>query len=113
MRVIETYSHDSRIGVLIEVESEFDDSVTQAKLKELAHDLAMHIAAINPSKIEENAVSISKDQSSSPDQASDLLGQGFIKEPEITVRELIERLENELNAKIQVTRFERYDASDT
>jgi elongation factor Ts len=51
--VIEAYIHDSRIGVLVELNCETDFVAKTADFKSLAHDIAMQIAAMNPKYISE------------------------------------------------------------
>src|SRR3990170_5479072 len=69
--VIASYVHDGRIGVLVEVNCETDFVAKTDEFKELVKDLCLHIAASDP----ENEVS--------------LLGQPFVKNPDITVTDYI------------------------
>src|SRR6185312_16198636 len=46
--VVEAYVHSGRIGVLVEVNCETDFVVRTDDFKNLAHDLALHIAASAP-----------------------------------------------------------------
>jgi elongation factor Ts len=46
--VVESYVHNGRIGVLVEVNCETDFVARNEIFKELAHDVAMQIAAIDP-----------------------------------------------------------------
>jgi Translation elongation factor Ts len=51
--VIESYVHSGRIGVLIELNCETDFVAKTDDFKELAHDIAMQVAAMNPKFISE------------------------------------------------------------
>jgi elongation factor Ts len=51
--IIEAYVHSSRIGVLIELNCETDFVAKTDDFKELAHDIAMQVAAMNPKYISE------------------------------------------------------------
>lgn len=46
--IIEGYVHDSRIGVILELNCETDFVARTEGFKELAHELALQIAAMNP-----------------------------------------------------------------
>ena len=54
-------------------------------------DIAMHIAALNPGDIKE------------------LLSQKFIKEPEISINELIQQVSAQISENISITRFNRWN----
>ena len=47
--LIESYVHSSRIGVLVEVNCETDFVARLPEFKEFAHQIAMQVAAMNPS----------------------------------------------------------------
>jgi elongation factor Ts len=49
--LIESYVHSGRIGVLIEINCETDFVARTDDFKNLAHDVAMHVAASNPEYI--------------------------------------------------------------
>ncbi len=50
--VVEAYIHPgSKVGVLLEINCETDFVARNAEFKQLAHDLAMHIAAFDPKYI--------------------------------------------------------------
>ena len=46
--LIESYVHSGRIGVLVELNCETDFVAKTAEFKELAHDLALQVAAMSP-----------------------------------------------------------------
>lgn len=46
--VIDSYIHDGRIGVLVEVNCETDFVARTDEFKELAHEIALQVAAMNP-----------------------------------------------------------------
>lgn len=118
------YLHGVRIGVLVEM---------QGGSEELARDIAMHIAASKPVCISEEDVApelIEKEkeiftaqaaESGKPDEIIEkmvagrikkylrevtLLGQPFVKDPDITIEKLIK----DVNAK--VSRFQRFELGD-
>ena len=69
--LIGTYSHDGRIGVLVEVSCETDFVAKTDEFKELVKDLCLHIAA------------------SQPENIAELSRQPFVKNPEQTVEQLL------------------------
>lgn len=105
--IIASYIHsDKRIGVLVELLCETDFVAKNNEFQELGDDIAMHIAALNPSSREAGD---NENEEGAPDEEASLLEQDFVKEPEITVRELIERSIQKLGENIRVSRFVRYE----
>ena len=51
--LLESYVHNNRVGVLLDVRCETDFVVRSEVFLELAHHLAMHIAAMNPKDTDE------------------------------------------------------------
>lgn len=118
------YSHGSRIGVIVSLDKSEPD---------LAKDIAMHIAASNPVCLDEEDVPedlVSREKRIFLEQASSsgkppeiiekmvegrmkkffkeitLLGQSFIKDPDISIRDLLDQSE----AKVQS--FIRYEVGE-
>lgn len=87
--LIGTYSHDGRIGVLVEVNCETDFVAKTDEFKELVKDLCLHIAA------------------SEPKNETELLGQPFVKNPQITVGEYVKEHIAKLGENIVVRRLAR------
>jgi elongation factor Ts len=120
---VASYSHGSRIGVLVESDA---DEV-------MARDIAMHVAAVNPQYVDESAVPVEfveKEKAILIAQAQDsgkpaeiiekmiqgrlnkfiaevtLLGQPFVKDQDQTVGKLLS------NANSSITRFVRYEVGE-
>jgi elongation factor Ts len=87
--IIESYVHNNQIGVLIEVRSETDFVARNEEFRTFSHNIAMHIAASNPADIEE------------------LLGQAYIKEPEITISDYLKQMIQKFGENIKISRFFR------
>lgn len=107
--VIESYVHgDGRIGVLVEVNCETDFVARTEDFRRLAHDLALQVAATNPSSVgnetEEAAVETHADD---PD-AVPLLEQSFIKDPSRTVADLVQEVAAKTRENVIVRRFARF-----
>jgi elongation factor Ts len=90
--IIEAYVHSNKkIGVLLELKCETDFVAKNEEFKELAHDLAMHIAAMD-----------------SPDEKS-LLDEPFVKDLSITIKNLIESKIAKLGENIKIGKFTRFE----
>lgn len=87
--VVETYSHGGQVGVLVELLCETDFMARTDDFKNLAHELALQIASMDPSSVEE------------------LLSQEYIRDSSQTVGQLVKSVIGKLAENIQVGRFER------
>ncbi|MCL5074570.1 MAG: elongation factor Ts [Chloroflexi bacterium] len=104
--LVEAYIHaGGRIGVLVEVNCETDFVARTDEFKSLAHDIAMQIAATAPLYLspEDMPAEVAADGAEVC-----LLAQPFIREPSITVGELITSKIATLGENIKVRRFTRY-----
>jgi len=89
--ILESYVHLNRVGVLLELRTETDFVAKSDPFKNLAHELAMQIAAMGAETVD------------------DLLKQPYIKDESITVGDLVTRTIGQLGEKIVVERFCRYE----
>lgn len=90
--IIEAYIHsNSKVGVLLELNCETDFVARNQEFKSLAHDLAMHIAGMDSQDIKS------------------LSAEPFVKNPEITIKDLIDEKIAKLGENIKVSRFIRYE----
>jgi elongation factor Ts len=116
--LIEPYIHGGgRIGAIIEVNCETDFVARTPDFRELAHDLAMQVAATSPQFVA--AEEISDDdwaalerEHGSREKASEavvLLDQPFIKDPKLTIRDLVRDRIAKLGENIVVRRFARFE----
>ncbi len=87
--VVDVYSHNGKVGVLVELLCETDFVARTDDFKNLAHELALQIASMNPSSVEE------------------LLAQEYIRDATMTVDQLIKSVSGKLGENIQIGRFER------
>lgn len=88
---VDAYSHNGRIGVLVEVHCETDFVARNPDFKNFAHDLSLQISSMNPQNVEE------------------LLAQPFIKDERQTVNQLLTDLTAKMGEKIVIARFTRYE----
>jgi elongation factor Ts len=116
MRYIESYLHQRRIGVLVEFETPYNSTLQSDEFQTLAHDIAMHIVATNPLGIDREkmlrAIPVALRPDATDVEERALLQQAFIKNPAITISELIEETSQALDTTISVTRFVRFDVDD-
>lgn len=87
--LVDVYSHNGKVGVLVEVLCESDFVARTDDFKSLAHELSLQIASMNPSSVEE------------------LLSQEYIRDTSLTIDQLIKGVSGKLGENIQVGRFER------
>ena len=106
--VIEAYIHaGSKVGVLIELLCETDFVARNEEFKTLAEDIAMHIAAMNPSSVSPEGGS-SSGGGDAGDGRESLLAQPFIKDPSFSVDDRVKQAVQKFGEKIEVGRFTRY-----
>lgn len=89
--VLKSYIHNERVGVLLELRCETDFVARSKEFKELAHNLAMQIAAMDPKDVD------------------DLLAQLYIKDEALKVDNLIQQTIAKVGENIRVERFCRYE----
>ncbi|HAJ44467.1 MAG: Elongation factor Ts [Candidatus Azambacteria bacterium GW2011_GWE1_42_9] len=86
------YIHaNHKIGVLVELFCETDFVARTEQFQELGHELAMHIAAMNPAGVEE------------------LLAQQYVRDSSQTIDELIKSGVAKFGENIQVGKFCRFE----
>jgi elongation factor Ts len=134
MGVVSSYVHDSRIGVLVEVNCETDFVARNDKFTELVKDVAMHIAASAPLYVSEEDIpadvraekaaefSEKAKAEGKPEKMLEsivdgmlkkyfaelvLLSQPFIKNPDQTVGDIVKEANAQLGENIVVRRFAR------
>lgn len=87
--VIESYSHGGRVGVLVELLCETDFVAKTEDFKNLAHELVLQVAAMNPGSEEE------------------LLDQEYVRDPSQKVGDLVKSAIAKLGENIKVGKFSR------
>ena len=101
--LIEAYIHGGgRIGVLLELQCETDFVARTPDFQQLAHDLAMQVAATDPSSLDGE-----EGQESDADSLP-LLKQPFIKDPGRTVGDIVKEVAAKTRENVVVRRFIRF-----
>jgi elongation factor Ts len=90
-RFVQAYTHQGRVGVLVEVGLETWMVTQRPEFTEFTRDLAMHIAGLSPDSVEA------------------LLGQAWARDPSNTVSAVVAEVCKVLGERITVTRFVRWD----
>ena len=104
--LIESYIHHSgHVGVLLELNCETDFVAKTNDFKQMAHDLAMQVAAMSPQYL--NADDLNTEEELDPKQV--FLEQPFVKEPSKTVKDVISEAIAKVGENIQIRRFSRYE----
>ena len=129
--------HGSKLGVLVEINSETDFVARNDSFRELVKDITQHIAAANPSYVKREDVPANILESEKeiyraqvkdkPPQAVDkivagklekfystvcLLEQPFVKNPEITVKDHVTAKIAQLGENLVIRRFTRWQLGE-
>jgi elongation factor Ts len=89
--LVEVYSHNGKVGVIVEVLCETDFVAKTDDFKNLAHELALQIASMDPASTEK------------------LLKQEYIRDNSMTVEALVKSTVGKLGENIQVGKFSRIE----
>src|SRR4030067_631456 len=134
--VISSYIHGAgKIGVLVEVNCETDFVARNSEFQELVKDISMQIAASNPTYVrredvpadvlekERNIYKIQARESGKPEHVVDKIGDGkvekfyvdtclleqsFIKDPAVTINDMVKQKIAKIGENISIKRFTRY-----
>jgi len=105
--VVEAYIHaGGRIGAMVEVNCETDFVARTEEFKDLAHHLAMQVAAMSPQFISEEE--LPEDSDTDP-QTACLLLQADIKDPSRTVQDIITETIAKVGENIKVSKLARFE----
>jgi elongation factor Ts len=106
--LIESYIHlGGKIGSMVEVNCETDFVARTEEFKELAHNLALQIAAMAPRFL--SPEEIPSDTQVDDPQTACLLLQAYIRDPSKTIRDLITETIAKVGENIKVRRFIRFE----
>jgi elongation factor Ts len=104
--LVECYIHTGgRIGALVEVNCESDFVARTPEFKDLAHDIAMQVAATNPKYLSSDDIPEGDDST----EEDCLLLQPFIKDPQKTVNDLLAETIGKVRENIKIRRFARFE----
>jgi elongation factor Ts len=127
--------HNSKVGVLIEVNCETDFVARNEQFQTMVRDIAMHVASVNPTYVSEEEIpeevmeaekAIYRTQALNEGKQEKfldkiiegrlkkyyeqfcLLNQPFVKDPDMTVGQLVASVAASTGENIQVRRFVRF-----
>lgn len=104
--VVEAYIHaGNRIGAIVEINCETDFVARTEEFKDLAHNLAMQVAAMAPAYLDE--ADLPADETRKAEEVC-LLSQAFIRDPSKTVNDLVLDVRARVGENVRVTRFTRF-----
>lgn len=132
--VVRAYVHSTgSVGALVELLCETDFVAKNEDFKTLAYDIAMHIVASDPQYLSQDSVPeemrkaaeemFIKDIEGKPEDLKQkilegklnsyfgersLLDQAFIKNPDLTIRQLVEGAIQKFGEKTEIARFSRF-----
>lgn len=90
--VVESYVHgNGKIGVILALLCETDFVARTAEFKDLAHEIAMQISAMNPKNVEE------------------LLSQEYIRDAKLKIEDLVKTTIGKTGENIKVREFSRIE----
>lgn len=137
--IVDSYIHEGRIGVLVEVNSETDFVAKNEEFKTFVRDIAMQIAAVNPKYVSREEVpaeeveherKVLTEQAKSenkPDHIIEkmvegrlekfyeeicLLDQDFIKDSDKKIRDILNDLIAKIGENIKIRRFVRFEVGE-
>ena len=138
--IVDSYIHmGGKVGVLLEVNCETDFVARGDQFKELVHDIALQIAAANPSYVTKEEVPadvIEKEkeilraqaiEEGKPAQIVDKMVEGriktfydenclncqkFVKDPSKTIEQLVIEATAQIGEKISIRRFARFEMGE-
>ena len=94
--VIESYIHQgNRLGAIIEINCETDFVARTSEFKDLAKNLAMQVAAMDPASIDNDNDS--------------LMEQQYIKDSDKLIKELVQEVIAQTGENIKIKRFQRFE----
>ena len=139
--VVEVYEHQGkRVGVMLELNCETDFVARTEQFLELAHDLALHITAMNPQYLNvEDVPSEELDREAAvlraqalaegkPEEIADkivagrikkfysevcLLKQPYVRDDKVTIQDLITNAISVTGENIRIRRFIRYELGES
>ena len=104
----ETYVHTGgRVAAMVELNCETDFVARTEEFKRLAHNIAMQVAAMNPSFV--LAEQVPPGTEVPEGEVICLLDQPFIKDPSKTSKDLIVEVIARVGENVRVSRFARFE----
>lgn len=87
--IVESYVHQGKVGVLVEIRCETDFVARTDEFKNLAHEIALQVCSMNPKNVTE------------------LLAGPYIRDPQVTIEALVKQLVAKVGENITIATFTR------
>lgn len=137
--IVVSYIHGGRIGVLVEINSETDFVAKNEEFQQFGKDVAMQIAAANPKfvrreEVSEEIINAEKEvlrnqalNEGKPEKIVDkmvegriakyykencLLEQVFVKDPDVTIEDLLKEKIAKIGENLSIRRFARFEVGE-
>ena len=108
--LVEAYIHSgSRVGAIVELNCETDFVARTPDFQNLAHDIAMQVAAMSPRYVDSSDIPDGED---GDPQEICLMQQPFIKDTVLSVQDLVNEAVAKLGENVRVTRFARFSVGE-
>jgi len=105
--IVEVYSHlGGRIGAVVELNCETDFVAKTDEFKNLAHELVLQVAAMDPKYVSQE--DMPKDSEEDPKVVC-LMLQPFIKDPSKVINDIVVEAVGKIGENIKVRRFARFE----
>lgn len=91
--IVESYVHQGKVGVLVEVRCETDFVARTDEYKNLAHEIALQVCSMNPKNVDE------------------LLESPYIRDPKLTIADLVKQTVAKVGENITIAQFTRMELS--
>ena len=137
--LVAAYIHTgAKVGVLLQVGAGKEDTLGNDDFKVLVKDITLHIAASTPVSVSRDQVDselVAKEKAIAEEQAQGkppqaiesivngklnkffatncLLEQGFVKNPDVTIKDHIDSVAQELGDEVNVTKFLRFQVGES
>jgi elongation factor Ts len=119
--LIQSYVHQGRIGVLVEVNCETDFVARTDNFKTLAHELALQVAGASPKYVSADQISDAEREQWLRDYGSEktfleatvLMAQPSVRQSNRTIEELVRDAIATIGENIVVRRFVRFELGET
>src|SRR6266571_3740767 len=124
--VVESYLHrpdpnlPPKLGVLVELDCETDFVALTDEFRRLARDIAMHVAAADPTYVSREAIpgEVLERERKIDGKLKDfykqvvLLDQPFIRDQDKTIQELLDAYSDRVRERLVLRRFSRYKVGE-
>lgn len=105
--IVDAYIHaEGRIGALVELNCETDFVARTDSFRELARNIALQVAAMDPKALSPEDV---PDDAPGERQQNALLTQQFIKDGDRTINDLVQDAIAQTGENIRISRFSRFE----